>query len=594
MSRSDAVVQAERDCRSLFRKRDALLAALDRIEAAPAAEQKELALQLSLAFPGVRSVGYLAGVAPSTRLQVLSLLGDERRDFVERLLQRVPPESPTYQALGQALPLSFPAPKMALEGRAPSAPEVATLPAGPLGHAAEAAEAVEPKLAALILRLREGPPPSLPPLARPVSGELAGVPVEEDPGLSLELQPDGSLRIWGTTDVMLRMSAQEKRADAPGERRAVLKLADGSMVEADEFFLRGSRKTISSDPPQRTTSWHGQLFGWRWWRSKKLRFWVASEEDGELPPTRNLAINDGAGTTLVGILIPGRRPAAFLSSRKERGVLQVYRAGPFPMEERARLVSHSAAVLCALMINTPRLFFGYDEHMNIAACMEGGWRPANKPGVGFTPSAGLFVPSLPGDWRVGRHDVWQVPFLEKLFQALESWSSPVRDAIDHLRTILYEPVIYQQIAMLGTVIRIILVQEGDLRGDDFLLIDKVQSALNRFSGVRGLDLPGETAEALALAHRVALLGERAMAPRRPSAQLDDGEMGRLEKILNALRCGVASMIGALIDYRGPLFAGLAADGMSSLAHLPFPVSEEDRGTAERSFVIITPLSPVDA
>ena len=489
MSRPDAVLQAERDCRSLFRKRVALLAALDRLEAAPPAERRELALQISLTFPGVRSLGYLVGAASPTRLQVLSLLGDERRGFMEQLLARVSLESPAYQALGQALPFSFPSPRSAPAGTPPPLSEGEAQREEAPVPVSGAAEPVEPKLAALLLRLLEGPPPSLPPLARPVSGVLGGIAIEDDPELRLALEADGSLRIFGSTDLVHRMSAREGEPAATGEERVVLTLEDGSRVEADQFFLLSAKTTLSIDPARRASSWHGQLFRWRWWRSRELRFWVALEHEAALPPTRNLAINHGMGKSFVGLFVPGARPAAFLANRKENGVLQVYRAGPSPLEERESLIGRSAAALCALTINKPRTFFGYDENMNLSACMEGAWRPANAPRLDDTPDGCLLVPSLWTDAARSPRQVWQAPFLDKLLSEVESWSSTTRDAIEHLAAITYESFSYHQISLMGALVRMILTSEGNLRGDDFLMIEKVQTALTSFAEARGLALP---------------------------------------------------------------------------------------------------------
>lgn len=595
MSRGGGMPVVEQDLTLLYRHKDAVLARLDALGTIQdPVERREATLRLCLDHPGIGSIGDLLNRSEPERLSIVAglLLDDDHYQFVTRLLRRIDQDPVLYATLGQVLPLSFPPaakpPELRRVPRSDSAPEPTNQEPAPSPQE-DQRKPLPPRLSKLLIGLHTGTiVPSLT-FADSVRGSFAGMPEQGDLRLQLKLQPEGDIQVVGDSQDAPPEKADDDHLILQTRHQADFDLADGSRIYAAMSSVTNQSHSVGISGW--TKQWRGYLSQWYWWRSEAVRYWVGSSEASLSWPMLNLRLQGSFGMGM-GLHVPGspsvtivRRPSSDTSADPLPAAV-VIEAVIGTDEARARLFDLSTILQSAMGIPMPQIFYGYDDNAEICAAIQVNHGTVKLHDLTQAAIECTFIPNCHGDSRKFGSRVWMSPLLQRLRSSLGRRAYSIRESLTYFRLILEEPVFPHQIAKLGTALRILLYSEGVLRNDDYVDPARVWVGLRAFASNRGIQLPEGTQDALDLSHRMALLGERGVFPRRTEVQLD---LKRGLQALETLRTAYASLIAGVVGYTGPIFQGLAPDRSSSLVHYPLqrPDPAEvaaDEAAAQERFV----------
>jgi len=442
---------------------------------------------------------------------------------------------------------------------------------------------VSPLLSALIEHLAEGNRPELPPLANPIGGTLLGRPLPQSE-YRLTLDPARCLLQLRGTDHDVGLKLLGNPDGLPNE--AYLDLADGSSVLETALATRG----LSRD-------WYCDLTRWLWLaasvREWPVRYWVGVVPDAELDPSWcNLVVTTLSGQGLRGLHIEGEPSWTLL--KLQTGPDAVHRSdvaliveadprrsprksndqGSDPnrdeVDPRVALYEASNCFGLATGLKEPPLFLGYNEDLQIgAACVR-----ALPVELAAIDEAGLPVrPLSPGRNQADRR--WHIPFLHCMRQALWDRQRPrlpdaILDGVIYFRWALEDPILPRELAQMGVAIRALLrgLPGAGLGDVDGLLPEHVNDALRRVAATLRLRLPEGATEALALSHRMALLGEAALQSPRTDVR-SFWNTGQWEREREALRGLFATLLAGAIRYYGPVVGRLNPIRSWSASHDPW-------------------------
>lgn len=428
-------------------------------------------------------------------------------------------------------------------------------------------QTVAPGLAMLIERLAEGNAPELPVLAQPVGGTLYGRRLA-DPGTALTVDPmDWALRLHGSDRATGAALVQGTEDHA---LQAHLDLADGSSVVDAQIGSRGM-----------SAGWWCQLSRW-WWQSSTaqvapVRYWVGLLPDAELDwNCLNMAVSTLSQEALLGLHIEGtptwtvlKLPS--LSGGSERSALAIIiEARSQQGEPYGELYEASRCLTVATGIPAPRIFFGYDQHLQVCAAYAPG-RVEESPSESGLPVRPLRQADAPNR----RLSIWPVPFLHCLRETLQSKSLPgtydaVMDALVYFCWALQEPCIPTKLALLAVVPRTLLRAASGVTLSDAEAFDpsQIATALERLAAQRRLRLPADALAALSLSHRIALYGEGGLR----GAGLDVRSFwssGQWGSSVETLRTLGATLLAGTIRYYGPVVGQVHPARAFSSAHEPW-------------------------
>lgn len=608
MSWSRILAQAELDLPPLVRRKRALLDRLAVLEQSTDPQQrKDLAWQLSLDFPGLGCIGELVNLTALDlhRIMLGLPVDDPAKQFVKELVARISNKPALYAALGQAMPHSFPPPRLpgpdipppprdiagSMTRTAPSA--ASPSPALPPSPDSPARTPLPPLLSRLVVRLCRGKlQPSLT-LADSVKGYFA----QEVPDLRLQLQlrDDGSITATAINQPDVPVRERNDGFIRPIRDQAELELADGSHLYGEMFGITSEEHKVDGHTLER--SWHGTLRSWYWWKQEEVRYWVARSHAYFPRPIWNLDIEyrygDRHGGSIGHFHLAGTPSVTVVSinSDHKKGdqgepaaiVIESLHHGH---DDKQMLKQLCVMLQSVLSIPMPTIFYGYNDQAVLCAALQIS-HPGSKVQHLAVPGAPCnFIPCLSGD-SLKEHRVWMAPFLHRLRTDAQRRVSQTMDSLGFFRWVTEEPVFEFQIEKLGKAIRILLHSEGVLRHDDYLSPARVSQVLRSFAKTRGVRLPAGTEAALELSHRLALLGGRGVEPSRLSSSLDVRQADEARRVL---RTAYASLIAGLLGYTGPLFWKMDAARSGSEVHHallhPNPADERlDQAAAEERFVV---------
>ena len=328
-----------------------------------------------------------------------------------------------------------------------------------------------------------------------------------------------------------------------------------------------------------------------------MRYWVGVVPDAELDPSWcNLVVTTLSGQGLRGLHIEGEPSWTLL--KLQTGPDAVHRSdvaliveadprrspkkstdksndqGSDPnrdeVDPRVALYEASNCFGLATGLKEPPLFLGYNEDLQIgAACVR-----ALPVELAAIDEAGLPVrPLSPGRNQADRR--WHIPFLHCMRQALWDRQRPrlpdaILDGAIYFRWALEDRILPRELAQMGVAIRALLrgLPGAGLGDVDGLLPEHVNDALLRVAATLRLRLPEGATVALALSHRMALLGESAL--QSPRTDVRSFWISRQwEREREALRILFSTLLAAAIRYYGPV-AGRLKDVRSwSASHDPW-------------------------
>lgn len=584
MSYAEHVQQVEHDLARLFRSRDDVEARLRAVAALPKSEIHPALFALTSQYPGVISLGFLLGLREADQENLIRSLwpAGELRDFVQRLLTTVQKDAGLMNGFRRLLPQTVPA-----EPRPPSVarstPQPSSVTPTSATPVSDPGIPLDEGLRALIYKCLQSPElPSLS-LATPISGHLAGTEISAADQLTLSLQDDGDIRIQGPDlDNFSRFGGNS----GPGfvsavEADAALTLSDGSELYAEIFVAAGT--AWGSDNLMGT--WHGVLSQWHWRKAENVHTWVAQVQRLNLNHPGNLIV----GTKEVwrrGFHVPGF--AGMTAVRHPTAADQRFLfvpAAPRPFDSLGATWSLLQIPAFLLGLQSPWRLYGFDAQGELIA-VAGQHR---RSSVDLHADQSEFIQLVPFVDRgpAGEPHYWAPVFAYHLLQeALKPQSAAYPSFLEY-RSIVEMTFLGDQIAKLGSAIRILLHCEGTLRADSYLSPDGVSTALRTYARIRGVRLPERAEASLAAAHRIALLGERGLAASAIDRRRER-QSGRPVEHLRTLRITYACLLAAQIGYTGPVRADDARLHSPLLNPRPEAVAEDRRLAAQR-FIAEPPL-----
>lgn len=582
MSYAAQIREAEQDLARLFRIRQEVEADLQAVSRLPIAEQHPALFKLTSKHPGLLSIGFLLSLSDNDRRSLLSTLWPQsphspHREFAQRLLQLVQDSEGLSLAFGGLMPSTLPSrPALDWEPVHGGEPDQESE-----NHQITTRKPLSPELTRLLKILTAPDYQFGQRFSDPISGHLAGTNVSANNRLSVSIEDQGSLKIHG----ILSSENYFARRVTKG-RRAIhddcdLTFADGSRLYGEMFAM--------NEYLYPEGKFHGEIHTWRWWNPGSVHHWVSYKKGSLSRIPRNFSLVHDAHLLESGIHFSGDPEITLVHAPGNDGDIFEIIRNIFPQEQQETSVIKVSNLVSSIVgLPRPLLVLGYDAKGQLISAL--GRTPATieRPRLLFVPKGGL---GMIFDHR-GQPDtmIWLLPFLRRLLAKYLTPRSVVRESIDYWQQVaMHEKYVEQQIAALGTAIRMLLFVLGVIREEGWLDYEYVGAKLDNFSASQGIHLPDGAAESMQLSHRIALLGN--FGKSRSNIEIrEQARSGRLQRHHEVLRLTYISLLSALIEYPGPLFAGLDPETGASLLHYPLrkPRPEavaEDEALASQQFVV---------
>lgn len=428
----------------------------------------------------------------------------------------------------------------------------------------------------LVIHLSEGNLPTISAMPRPVGGTLYDKPLF-DPAMRLSQSPDGrELQLSGTSR---QQYLSFLPLDFSQRQSAYLDLEDGSTVHAESI----GTLQIEAD-------WQCQLRSWHWARSEstnRVRFWVGLLGDSSLDfPRLNLGVRTLHSDMVCGLHIPGTPNVTLINivsstDQESRTTLAlIIEASKREQAIGSDIYAATNLLAVTLGLSEPPVFFGYDEAMEVCAYYSRGGLDGGR--------STILVPVHPVHYGGDRAFLnWPVPFIRCLRDAV--LTRPIlglHEALVWFRFALEEPYLPGQVAKTGIAVRLVLklAVETSLSQEGWLVPQTVNEALVRMAQNRRLHLPDSALDALALSHRMALLGDAGISNLQLDVRTFYSE-GEWLLALEALRTLFATLLAGVVRYYGPVANCAHAIRSRSTLHDPWlptrPDLEKDKAVQER-------------